>query len=829
MPDTTMMGASPMMGSSPMASNPEGGIGASPPASPLRQTVKTVVNAAQIPFQALSAITGIVDRPIQEFVTDTGTKDMGKRLHNAWEAEKSFGKESEYSERMRKLVSQKTGLPENITLPQWQTKGQQAGENPFVKGTIQNLHNWTENAANTVLHAGVDTLDAPSTALGGSGAWKAVAEHAVVPALAAAGKLALRAVPGAEKAASTLAPALRPSGLIGTGFQGKGLKVAQQMTNAAENKISRFRQEIKKDPSFLIPGADLGFDASKLKMGLEAYPERAGQVAQLAKYPQLLAEANMNFGKWKKKFAATPSAEEQEAVYRELYVKALEKSVKLDNSIKMKELFGNDKDWIKDPTVAKSIMEEGRGASAAKLLGENEKRMASVDKEAARLEKVDRSIQYPGYESAHPIQAPEVYKKMAEEAAGAIFDKETVHDLTVIKNIQEMSHSMSKWTVAKKLKDITGWRTEMMFVFPWAHSYGNVAWNTYKGGGVVPFVRGLKYANNPKLVPDSLKAIMEETGLEQHYAQEAQSEAGKALGKMGLGKMSRWSSNQIEQMEYGMRSSLMETMMKKADYKKLEAEVGKDVAPYLLAHDVDAYVGSYMNQPEVISLIKQVGSQFPQYHFVVTPQVVAKNLATHPERINLTTNLWNSVNANAEHTSSGSGTTLVPIGTNTGAGRLLRGVSETGPAMFSEEALGLMNYLLTGPSGVLGVVGSTAANELVASHNKSEKNDPIQQMGTPLAIAAKSLLPEAINAPVSVGADIAKNALHKALPHTPKDIQGTSNVLQSLLRAFGNEPFENTKKPLPEHSPLDTLLDGIKESLLGVPGIYSRKDVKSQK
>jgi hypothetical protein len=164
------LGATPAPTASPATALPE-----HDPNHPYRKVMHQVINAAQIPFQALSAVTGIVDRPFQSFMTDQ-TPDIGKRYAHALHAMGEFGKEGEYSEKMRKLIEQKTGLPQTLALPQWQSQGydpkqHNALEN-FTHGTVQNLHNWTENATNTVYHTAEDFLDSPSTLVGGSGLWK---------------------------------------------------------------------------------------------------------------------------------------------------------------------------------------------------------------------------------------------------------------------------------------------------------------------------------------------------------------------------------------------------------------------------------------------------------------------------------------------------------------------------------------------------------------------------------------------------------------------------------------------------------------------------------
>jgi hypothetical protein len=440
-------------------------------------------------------------------------------------------------------------------------------------------------------------------------------------------------------------------------------------------------------------------------------------------------------------------------------------------------------------------------------------------------------------------------RAMAAQPMKAIFDKDTFNDLTVIKDIEGAAGRLAGTSVGKGLKMVSDWRTEMMFLLPWAHMYGNVGWNTWKAGGVKPLALGFKYSSNPSAVPAEVAEMMKKTGLEQTYMRDETDAVGKAMeNKGGLGKLFRkqqeWSNNQIQQIEYGMRAALMETMMQQKSYREFEKEYGKDIAPYLLAHDVDTYVGSYMNQPAIIALFKALGAQFPQYHFVVTPQVVMKNLATHPERINLTTLLWNNVNADDNQTyggrptykdggvtySGGEGSTHIPMGTNSGFGRAMSGaVSAPFPKNIGEEAKSLASYALTSPSGFFGPVGADVFLTYANLKNPSMSKDPVNQVLGPSIMAGKQLLPEEVVGPAEILGDTLNTALTNVRHKEPKPVQQGADVLQSLLRSFGADPYAPWASPSDkQEQPINILLKAIRDAALESAGVYERERVHNQ-
>jgi hypothetical protein len=214
----------------------------------------------------------------------------------------------------------------------------------------------------------------------------------------------------------------------------------------------------------------------------------------------------------------------------------------------------------------------------------------------------------------------------------------------------------------------------------------------------------------------------------------------------------------------------------------------------------------------------------------------------------MTTQFWNNLNADIMHTYGGSGgqetgvgdklprqnqhasgETMVPTGTNSGFGRMIAGIGTPFPGSIGDEAKALIKYGISGPSGFFGPEGALAYQEIINANNPSMKGDPIQQLGSPIAEQILSMLPEAAGGSIGIAADTGNAALKGTEHKVPKPLKKPDEMLQSLLRAFGSDPYnpsakagQGEKEKIP-----DVLMEAFRDAILEGAGIYSKERVRN--
>ena len=420
----------------------------------------------------------------------------------------------------------------------------------------------------------------------------------------------------------------------------------------------------------------------------------------------------------------------------------------------------------------------------------------------------------------------------------------------------------------KLLENWSALKTSQLFKLWQPHVFFNVLENARKGGGFITALRAVEYANG-KPMSDVLRAAIDQYGLYTKFYSGAEAEGAKiskgltpkavrgAIKNAPLigDKASEESAQTIERYERAARASLFETRMEMEygrDWEKIltalndpnsPATLLQRARPHMIAKDVDEFVGAYGSMSEFTKWARIMGSQFPTYHFIVTPQVIYKTFKEHPERLNLWNNFWNNFNATIM---GGTDSSASPLGTQTGAGRALKGLFKKGipehegtiqqlQDTATNATVSAVDYLLGGPSGALGTPGNIAWNTVkgLGSWGRSgEKDSFTQSVAQPILDEAMSALPPQARLAESQAASATSTYFNNVGPigstmekfkpggvpvgHAFNDIAPNADAqVAELFKAFGADPYAPKNNDAPEN-PLFTLLTGIME-MYGVP------------